>query len=1353
VRRITKWLFAIILASITLSVAAEAEASHFRYGNLTWRLPDPVGDPLTVEFTVTNGWRGDGGGPAAQNSQVEFGDGNVGPNQEGPIVGTGTDGSGQPYWIRQYTIEHTYASQGTYTAFVESGNRIAALINASDDDFRYEATVDLDGGSNTSGPISGIPVIIQMEVGSVNQFILPVFDPDADPHTCRFSTQAESLISGDNPPQLPGGDTLSFVMPGCSIEWDGSVGASVGDKYAVSIAVESDHNGAAAGGVSKTTVDYIIEWVPAGSKPTCTGGGNFIAPLNQLFSHQLQGTDPTSGSLLTLMANNMPTGSILTPSSGTTQAEPFSSTFTWTPVSGQEGQTYLMQFTYTDPTNISDSCTLIIEVPECTDFGDPCTVGVGGCQGSGTIVCQGANNVCNAVASLPQPETCNGIDDDCDSVPDNNLTDTGANCSSGEPGVCDAGLTECNSGNLDCTPIIAPGSQVETCNGDDDDCDGPVDEGFDLGSSCTVGVGACENTGVLQCDGSGGTECSVSPLPPGSAEICANNVDEDCDGTINDLDDCPDTDGDGIVDEVEILIGSDPLDQDSDDDGVIDGDEPGSTGCVDYPACFEDTDGDGLINVLDPDSDNDGLLDGTEMGLDCSNGDTDLSAGNCIPDGDSGSTTTDPLDSDTDNGGVSDGSEDSNLNGVVDAGETDPVAGQGADDSNANNTDTDGDGLSDNLEIFIGTDPNDQDSDDDGVIDSLEPNPSLDTDGDGLINALDPDSDNDGLYDGTEMGLDCSNADTDPGPPSHCTPDGDGGTTTTSPLNPDTDGGGVSDGSEDSNLNGVVDSGETDPTAGNGADDATVTDSDGDGLSDDLETTLGSNPNDADTDDDGVLDGDEANPADDTDGDGLINLLDPDSDNDGLTDGTEVGSDCTHADTNISVGNCTADGDSGATTTSMVMGDTDGGGVSDGSEDSNLDGVVDSGEGDPNEPADDSNIVDTDGDGLSDDLETTLGSDPTDADTDDDGTLDGDEPNPSLDSDGDGLINVVDVDSDNDGLYDGTEMGFDCSHPDTDPGPPSHCIADDDGGATVTSPLKWDTDDGGVSDGSEDWNLNGVVDSGETDPTAGNGADDSDAANLDTDGDGLSDNLENTIGSNPNDADSDDDGLLDGDEPNPADDADGDGDNNIADPDADGDGLFDGTENGLDCSHADTDTTAGNCTPDGDSGATTTHHLIADTDGGGVSDGDEDINKDGVVDQNETDPNDPADDGTKCSDDDDCPTGQVCNDMGECVPGCKDDDDCDPDEFCDPGDGVTIGECLPDEDGTGGSGGTGGTGGAGGAGGAGGGNNNDATGPIYAQGGCGCHYPAGGDETPWLLLMAGLGVVVGRRRRKSRLAA
>src|SRR5690606_27431953 len=132
-------------------------------------------------------------------------------------------------------------------------------------------------------------------------------------------------------------------------------------------------------------------------------------------------------------------------------------------------------------------------------------------------------------------------------------------------------------------------------------------------------------------------------------------------------------------------------------------------------------------------------------------------------------------------------------------------------------------------------------------------------------------------------------------------------------------------------------------------------------------------------------------------------------------------------------------------------------------------------------------------DGLSDGLEAFLGSDPGDADTDNDGVLDGEENNPSDDTDRDGLINVFDVDSDNDALFDGTERGFDCGNPATD-NSLGHCRADADSGATTTSPLLADTDGGGATDGSEDFNLDGAIDAGETDPTAGHGADDGSVA-------------------------------------------------------------------------------------------------------------------------------------------------------------------------------------------------------------------------------------------------------------------
>ncbi|HVJ15060.1 MAG TPA: hypothetical protein VM686_06450, partial [Polyangiaceae bacterium] len=219
----------------------------------------------------------------------------------------------------------------------------------------------------------------------------------------------------------------------------------------------------------------------------------------------------------------------------------------------------------------------------------------------------------------------------------------------------------------------------------------------------------------------------------------------------------------------------------------------------------------------------------------------------------------------------------------------------------------------------------------------------------------------------------------------------------------------------------------------------------------------------------------------DTDGDGL-------SDDDGLFDGTELGFDCAGADTAPAAENCSADADAGATTTDPLDADTDDGGVSDGSEDTNLDGAIDAAETNPNNPADDTVVTDSDGDGLSDDVEETLGSDPNDADSDDDGAIDGEEANPGSDSDGDDLINVLDPDSDDDGLFDGTELGFDCDDPATDAASAT-CIADADP-ATTTSPLDADTDDGGVSDGVEDTDHDGEVDAGERDPNEASDDDD-----------------------------------------------------------------------------------------------------------------------------------------------------------------------------------------------------------------------------------------------------------------------
>ena len=674
-----------------------------------------------------------------------------------------------------------------------------------------------------------------------------------------------------------------------------------------------------------------------------------------------------------------------------------------------------------------------------------------------------------------------------------------------------------------------------------------------------------------------------------------------------------DTDADGLQDGPEVAQGSDPTDADTDDDGLLDGLEVGG-----------DPDGDGLAAVLDVDSDDDGLFDGLEAGLTVADltAATDLAARAFSADVDPASTTN-PLLADTDGDGWRDGREDANHNGAVDADEGDPTDGL----ETVVPLDSDGDGLADAEELVLGTSPSDVDSDDDGVPDGDEHNPGHDLDRDGLTHAADADGDGDGLTDGTERGLTTATAGTDM-LRGHAIADADP-TTTTSPLLADSDGDGLLDGHEDSDGNGRLDGDESDPNDVGSA--LTPPDGDGDGWPDAAELRCGLDPGDADSDDDGVPDGAEADPCLDHDGDGLPSALDADSDNDGLLDGSEAGVVVATLDTDASRGRFSPDLDP-STRTDVQQRDTDGDGLPDGLEDINGDGALSAGETDPADATDVATRPDGDGDGLPDAVEAVWGTNSADDDSDDDGLLDSLEPNPTVDDDGDGLTTANDPDADNDGLPDGLEAGVD-----SDLRPPGtslgagRFVADADP-QTTTFVLRADTDGGGVSDGVEDWQRNGRVDAGETDPRVA--ADDA-PVDGDLDGDGLSNADELGLGTNPLDADTDGDQIPDGVEvggdPSAPRDTDGDGDYDALDTDSDGDGISDADEAGdTPATPRDTD---GDGLPDyrdtdsDDDGLPDalevsvhkTSPTNPDTDGGGVGDGAE-VLVEG------TDPLDPSDD-------------------------------------------------------------------------------------------------------------------------------
>ncbi len=268
---------------------------------------------------------------------------------------------------------------------------------------------------------------------------------------------------------------------------------------------------------------------------------------------------------------------------------------------------------------------------------------------SNNLDCDDNNSAVNPAAQ----EICNGIDDDCDGLidsddPSNTGTSTWYADNDGDGyGDPTNTLMSCTqplgyiNNNTDCNdtnPLINPGGQ-EVCNGFDDDCDGLVDsddpdnqgdgiwyqdvdnDGF--GNTQVVLSSCVQPTGYSSVPG----DCNDNnpAVNPAQNEIC-NNIDDDCDGLVDDADpdlnsntiwfldadgdgygttlssisdctqpagyvanntDCNDNNANVNPGAAEICNG-----MDDDCDGLIDSDDPDAAGTV--TTWYLDNDGDGF---------------------------------------------------------------------------------------------------------------------------------------------------------------------------------------------------------------------------------------------------------------------------------------------------------------------------------------------------------------------------------------------------------------------------------------------------------------------------------------------------------------------------------------------------------------------------------------------------------------------------------------------------------------------------------------------------------------------------------------------------------------------------------------